>query len=207
MSLIVVDKNKKNKKSRSLTTWLCVIGIIVIIVANIIIWKNYFGDKSQIEVLESEIALVNEQIAEAAQPPANLESELVEAQSELIAALEVFPENVDKTDVIDFIINTAEACDVLVVPLMSEGLEISNIGQSYLVLKYSGTVIGKLNNATNFITMLRNGDYTTIIITECTVERITELESDISGSEIEVAIDLSFALYATSVLESKDTIL
>jgi len=74
-------------------------------------------------------------------------------------------------------------------------------------LKYSGTVIGKLNNATNFITMLRNGDYSTIIITECTVERTTKLDSDVSGSEIEVTIDLSFALYATSILQTKDTIL
>lgn len=201
------DKLNKNKKSRSLTTWLWVIGIIAIIVVNFIIWKNYFGEKSQIEVLENEIALVNQQISQADQPPANLESELEKNQDDLAAALQIFPSNVDKTDVIDFIINTAEACDVLVVPLMSEGLETSHIGQSYVVLKYSGTVIGKLNNATNFITMLRNGDYSTIIITECTVERTTKLDSDVSGSEIEVTIDLSFALYATSILQTKDTIL
>jgi hypothetical protein len=201
------DKLSKNKKSSSLITWLWVIGIIAIIVANAFIWKNYFGDKSQIEVLENEIALVNQQIAQAAQPPSNLESELEKAEDDLATALQVFPANIDKTDVIDFIINTAEVCDVQVIPLMSEGLEISDIGQSYTILKYSGTVIGKLNNATNFITMLLNGDYSTIIITDCTVERITELDSDISGSDIEVAIDLSFALYATSVLQSKDTIL
>lgn len=201
------DKLNKNKKSRSLTTWLWVIGIIAIIVVNFIIWKNYFGEKSQIEVLENEIALVNQQISQADQPPANLESELEKNQDDLAAALQIFPSNVDKTDVIDFIINTAEACDVLVVPLMSEGLETSHIGQSYVILKYSGTVIGKLNNATNFITMLRNGDYSTIIITECTVERTTKLDSDVSGSEIEVTIDLSFALYATSILQTKDTIL
>ncbi len=201
------DKLNKNKKSRSLMTWLWVLGIIAIIVANFIIWKGYFGEKSQIEVLENEIALVNQQISQADQPPANLESELEKTQDDLAEALQIFPSNVDKTDVIDFIIKTAEACDVLVVPLMSEGLETSNIGQSYVILKYSGTVIGKLNNATNFITMLRNGDYSTIIITECTVERTTQLESDVSGSEIEVTIDLSFALYATSILQSKDTIL
>jgi len=201
------DKLNKNKKSRSLMTWLWVVGIIAIIVVNFIIWKNYFGEKSQIEVLENEIALVNQQISQADQPPANLESELEKNQDDLAAALQIFPSNVDKTDVIDFIINTAEACDVLVVPLMSEGLETSHIGQSYVVLKYSGTVIGKLNNATNFITMLRNGDYSTIIITECTVERTTKLDSDVSGSEIEVTIDLSFALYATSILQTKDTIL
>jgi hypothetical protein len=201
------DKLSKNKKPRSLTAWLWVIGIIIIIVANIFIWKNYFGDKSELATLNDEIAVVNQQIAQAAQPPSNLEYELEKAEDDLAAALKVFPANIDKTDVIDFIINTAEACDVQVIPLMSEGLEISNTGQSYIILKYSGTVIGKLNNATNFITMLLNGDYSTIVITDCTVERITEPDSDISGSEIEVAIDLSFALYATSVLQSKDTIL
>ncbi len=207
MSVIVVDKNKNSKKSRSLTSWLWVIGIIAIIVVNIIIWKNYFGDKSEIEGLNSEIALVEHQIAQAAQPPANLESELVKAQKDLTAALEVFPEKIDKTDLIDFVITTAEMCDVQVIPLISEGLVTGGTSQSYVVLQYSGTVIGKLNNATNFITMLRNGDYSTIIITECTVERMTAVDSDISGGEIEVTIDLTFELYATSVLESKDAIL
>lgn len=207
MSIIVIDKNKNNKKSRSLITWLWVVGIIAIIVVNIIVWRSYFGNKSEIDVLNNEITLVNQQIAQAAQPSANLESELVKAQSDLAAALQVFPENVDKTDVIDFVVTTAETCDVQVIPLMSEGLETSNSGQSYVVLQYSGTVIGKLNNATNFITMLRNGDYATIIITECTVERISSLDSDVSGGEIEVTIELAFELYATSVLESKDTVL
>jgi hypothetical protein len=200
------NRLNKNKKPRSLTTYLWVVGIIAIIVVNIIIWKNYFGDKSEIEALNSEIALVEQQIAQAAQPSTNLESELVKAQRDLAAALEVFPENIDKTDVIDFVITTAEMCDVQVIPLISEGLKMSNTGQSYMVLQYSGTVIGKLNNATNFITMLRNGDYSTIVITECTVERMTAVDSDISGGEIEVTIDITFELYATSVLEDKDMI-
>ena len=200
------NRLNKNKKPRSLTTYLWVVGIIAVIVVNIIIWKNYFGDKSEIEALNSEIALVEQQIAQAAQPSTNLESELVKAQRDLAAALEVFPENIDKTDVIDFVITTAEMCDVQVIPLISEGLVTSGASQSYVVLQYSGTVIGKLNNATNFITMLRNGDYSTIVITECTVERMTAVDSDISGGEIEVTIDITFELYATSVLEDKDMI-
>ena len=207
MSVIVVNKNKSNKKSGSLIKWLWIIGIIGIIVANIIIWKNYFGEKSEIEVVQNEIELVNQQIAQAAQPPADLESALLKAQSSLAAALEVFPENIDRNDVVDFILSTAEACDVVMVPLVSEGLEVSDFGQSYLALQYSGTVIGKLSDATNFITMLRNGDYSTIVITECTVERMTALDSEVSGGEIEVNINLEFSLYATSVIENKDTIL
>ncbi|MBN1160783.1 MAG: hypothetical protein JXA17_02400 [Dehalococcoidales bacterium] len=207
MSLSIAERNKINKKSRSLTNWLWVIGIIAIIVVNIIIWKNYLGEKSEIEVLQNEIALVNQQIAQAAQPPTNLESELERAQSELAAALEVFPERIDKTDVVDFIINTAEACDVRIIPLIWEGQKVSDTGQSYVVLQYSGTVIGKLTDATNFITMLRNGDYSTIIITECTVERTSALDSDVSSSEINVTIDLVFSLYAISILDSKDSIL
>ena len=207
MSVIVVNKDKNKKKSGSLIKWLWIIGIIGIIVANIIIWKNYFGEKSEIEVVQNEITLVNQQIAQAAQPPTDLESALLKAQSDLAVALEVFPENVDKNDVVDFVLNTAEACDVVMVPLVSEGLVVSNIGESYLALKYSGTVIGKLSDATNFITMLQNGDYSTIVITECTVERMTALDSEVSGGEIEVTIDLEFSLYATSVIESKDAVL
>jgi hypothetical protein len=203
----MINKSKSDKKRRSWVPLITVIAIIAIAVANIIIWKNYFGVKSEIEVLQDEVALVSQQIAQAAQPPANLESELEKAQSDLVAALQVFPVKVDKTDVIDFILTTAKACDVQIIPLISEGLKTSDTGQSYVILKYSGTVTGKLNNATNFITMLRNGEYSTMIITECVIDRITEPESTVTGSEIEVAIDLSFALYATSILDSKDTIL
>lgn len=199
----IIDKSK-NKKPRSLMSWLGVIAVIAIIVVNIVMWKSYFAEKSQIDVLKDEIAQVNQQTSEVAQPPSGLESQLLEAQNNLTAALQVFPANVDRNDVVDFIFSTANACNIQMIPLVSDGWEVESTGQAYFVLKYHGTVTGNLMNATNFITLLRNSDYPTLIITGCNVERVSGLYADIPDSDLEVSIELSIALYTTSIQANKD---
>jgi hypothetical protein len=200
----MADKSKNNKKSRSLMSWLGVIAFIAIIVVNIIMWKGYFAEKSQIDVLKDEVAQVNQQASHVARPPSGLESKLLEAQNNLTEALKVFPANVDRNDVVDFILNTANTCHVNMMPLISDGWETESMGKSYLALKYHGTVTGTLMNATNFITLLRNSDYPTMIITGCNVERASGLFMDIPDSNIEVIIDLSLALYSASIQVDKD---
>ena len=199
------EKSNNNKKNRIPVKWLAVIALIAIIIANFIVWKNYFGENSGIDALKSEVIAVGQQILEAEQPPSGLETKLQQATDNLTAALQGFPVNVDRNDVVDFILNTAEACDVQVLPLVSEGIGASYSGQSDLILRYSSTVTGKLNNATNFITMLRNGDYPTMVITECSVERVSGLDIDVSDSDLEVTIEISFALYTASIQVTKDT--
>lgn len=194
----------KNKKPRSLMSWLGVIAIIAIIVVNFVMWKNYFAEKSQIDVLKEEITQVDQQTSELAQPPSGLESQLLAAQNKLSAALQVFPANVDRNDVVDFIIITANACSVQMIPLVSDGWETESTGQAYLVLRYHGTVTGTLINASNFITLLRNNDYPTMIITGCTVDRVSGLYMDVPDSDLEVSIELSIALYTTSIQSIKD---
>jgi len=207
MKNYIVDKSRNNKKHRSYMSWLGVVAIIAIIVINFIMWKGYFVEKSQIDVLNEEIAQVNEQTSQVAQPPSGLESQLLEAQNDLMKALQVFPANIDRNDVVDFIIYTANACNVQMIPLVSNGWEIESIGQSFIVLKYHGTVNGILINVSNFITMLRNGDYPTMIITGCDVERVSGLIADIPDSDIVVNIELSIALYTTSIITSGNTTL
>jgi len=200
----LTDKSKNTKKHHSLMSWLGVLAIIAIIVVNIIMWKNYFAEKSQIGVLKDEVAQVNQQTSQVAQPPSGLEPKLLAASNNLTAALQVFPANVDRNDVVDFVLHTANSCNVQMMPLISDGWDIESMGQSYFALKYHGTVTGTLINATNFITLLRNSDYPTMIITGCNVERESGLFTDIPDSNIEVTIDLSLALYTTSIKVDKD---
>lgn len=199
MRINFTGKSKNNKKPRSLMSWLAVIAIMAIIVVNIIVWKGYFTEKSQIVDLKDEVTEVNLQTSQLAQPPTDLDSRLLEAQDNLTAALQVFPANVDRNDVVDFIFSTANACQVQIIPLISDGWDIESVGQSYLVLKYHGIVTGTLINTSNFITMLRSGDYPTMIITGCSVDRVSGLDADIPDSSLEVSIDLSLALYTTSI--------
>ena len=206
MKIKFTGKFKNNKITRLAITWLGVIAIIAIVVVNIVMWKNYFEKQSQLDILKSEVQLINEQISQAAEPPTDLESKLEKAEDDLAIARQVFPENVDRNDVVDFILNTAEECQVQIMPLVFDGWGAESSGQSYLVLKYYGTVTGKVSDTTNFLTKLRNGDYTTIVITECTIERKSGPDISIPDDDIEVTIDLAIELYTSSVQANEDTV-
>ena len=206
MKKSLLGKSKNKKLTRLAITWFGVIALITIVVVNIVMWKNYFEKQSQLDVLKSEVQLINEQISQVAEPPTDLESKLEKAEDDLVIAQQVFPENVDRNDVVDFILITAEECDVQIMPLIFDGWGAGRAGQSYLVLRYYGTVIGKVSDATNFLTKLRNGDYTTIVITECTVERRSGPDISIPDDDIEVIIDLAIELYTSSVQAYEDTI-
>lgn len=199
MKLNFTDKSKNNKKPRSLLPWLGVIVIIAVIVVNYIVWNGYFAEKSQIDLLKDEIDQVDQQTSQLAPPPPDLESKLLEAQNNLAAALKVFPADVDRNDVVDFIFSTANTCHVQMIPLVADGWETESIGESCIVLRYHGIVTGTLINTSNFLTMLRNSDYPTMIITECNVDRVSGFIADIPDSSLQVSIDLSLALYTTSL--------
>jgi hypothetical protein len=192
------DESRSSKITRYMVKWIGVIVLIAIIVANFILWRGYFSGQSELDVLKGEVEAVNQQISQAVEPPVDLDSKLTEAEDGLTLALQVFPGDVDRNDVVDFILNTAETCDVQIIPLVFDGWQVKRIGQSYMVLKYQGTVIGKVSDATNFITMLCNSDYPTLMITECTVERTSALEISIPDSEIGVTIDLEITLFTHS---------
>jgi hypothetical protein len=199
----LASETKNKKKSRFPIVWLGVFALFIIIVANIIVWNKYFENQGQVQILKDEITLVNEKISQTAEPPSDLESRLEIVKDDLEIARQVFPQNVDGNDVVDFILNTAEECQVQIVPLVSEGWGTER--QSYTALKYHGTVTGSLAHATNFMTMLRSSKYPTMIITQCTIKRITAQNISIPESDIEVTIDLVIALYASSIQGNEDT--
>src|SRR4030042_501461 len=95
---------KNIKRIFSLTS-LGVILLVVVIVANGILWRNNEGKRVQIDDLNSEISRVHQNIAGAPQPPEDLESRLAAAEVELAAAKNTFPSTVNQNDVIDYIIN------------------------------------------------------------------------------------------------------
>ena len=126
------------------------IALVVIIAANIVIWRNYSDKQTQVENLKAEVQQVNQKISQAAQPPSDLESKLETAKGDLAKALLIFPANVDRNDVVEFILSTAEECQVQLVPLMAESGASGSTG-SFSVLRYSGTVSGSLGKVSSFM--------------------------------------------------------
>jgi hypothetical protein len=195
----LINEAKTNKKRPLQMILLAAVVLILIIGGNIMVWRGYFDKQGQVEPLKIEVAQVNQQLVQASEYPAGLNEELARLQAELAEALAVFPDNIDRNDVIDFILNTAEWCGVTVVPLVAEGVEPGDIGQASNTLKYHGTVTGTLSRTSLFMTMLHAGKYPSMIITQCSVHRITSQDEYIPTNDIVVAVDFEISFYVNSI--------
>jgi Tfp pilus assembly protein PilO len=196
MELNMMGEPKKGKQRKFSLVWLGLVALAAIIVVNVIIWRSYSDKQAQAGVLEVQAQDVQQQISQVLAPPEDLEARLTEAQSELAEALLVFPAKIDMNDVVDFILTTAEACQVELVPLVAEG---GGTGESYYELRYSGTVSGSLSQVSNFMTKLHTDKYATMVITECSVQRVAIPDVNRSESDIDVTVNFSVALYVSSI--------
>ena len=192
-------EHKKNKKRTIPMTLLGVVVLVVVIVVNIVFWRGYFDKQAQAGAIKVEVQQVNQLIAQAAEPPSELQAQLVAVQADLENALAVFPKNIDRNDVIDFILDTAEECQVQILPLVSEGEESGGTGGSYKVLGYHGTVTGSLGHTSSFMTKLHSGKYSTMIITDCAVQWTSQEVNISSIDDITVVVQLNLAFYVSSI--------
>ena len=189
---------KNNIKRIFSLTSIGVILLAIVIAANGILLRNNEGKRVQIDDLNSEISQVQQNIAGTPQAPDDLESRLAAVEAELAAAKNTFPSAVNRNDVIDYIINVAAECRVQVIPLVVMGWAPGNTGQSYRILRFSTTVIGHLEDTNAFMTRLQKGEYPTLIITECTVQRVEDVDVSDPERNAQVMVDLSIALYVSS---------
>ncbi len=173
--------------------------LVIILVGNYIVWRGYFNKQGQVEPLKIELSQVNQQLAQASEIPSGLDDELARVQSELAKALEVFPDNIDRNDVIDFILSTATRCGVTVVPLVADGVELGEVAQASNTLKYHGTVTGTLGQTSLFMTQLHTAKYPSMIITECSVKRLSSEDENIPTDDISVTIEFKISFYVTSI--------
>jgi hypothetical protein len=195
-------ENRETGKKRKITVPLMLLGVVAligVIVFNIITWQAYIGQQSEVGALEIKVEQVNKLIAQAAEPPTELQAQLAQAQADLEVALSVFPQNVDRNDVFDFILATAEAYHVQIIPLIAEGEETGGTGRSYKKLKYHGTVTGSLGDVSSFMTALHYGKYPSMLITDCTLQRTAQEGSVNSINDVTVVVDISLAFYVSSV--------
>jgi hypothetical protein len=198
MKNMVIDKPKNKKKALFTMAGLAAIALVIVIAVNFIMWKNYGAKQIELDSLKAEVIQVKEQAANVVAPPSGLETTLETAKINLANALQIFPENIDRNDVVDFILKTAANCTVSVIPLESEGWTIAS-GQPYQVLSYRSTVTGTLNDTSVFMTKLHGGIYPTMMIKDCTITRTPPLYFSVPEDKMLVSIDMKINLYAVSV--------
>lgn len=202
MKMKTAGEARNNKKRGFPYALLGAAALIAVIAANVMVWNGARARQGQVEDLKAQIVQVNKQVSQVAAPPAGLESKLQAAQAALALAGQGYPADIDRNDVFDFMLITAEVSEVEILPLAFEGME--SAGDSYFTLIYRTTITGTLDNTADFMTRLHKDMYPTMTITECTVQRMSAPDPAIPEDEIEVSIDLSISLYVASVESGED---
>lgn len=190
---------KKNKKKRKLTlntVWLIL--LVAVAAANLYVWRIDTAGEEQIAGLTGNISALEQQIDEITLPADDLDAKLVALEAELALTQEGFPATVDRNEVTDYLLKTAEECGVQILPLVSEGWSEENIGQSYNVLSLSAIAEGSLTDVKKFITCLQNGRYKTLTIPDCTVERKDTKTISSNEDEMQVTVDIKIGIYTFS---------
>jgi septal ring factor EnvC (AmiA/AmiB activator) len=194
----------KNKKRMISLTAFGVIVLVVVIAANVVVWKNNRDKQSQIAGLQSEISQVQQKIKASPATPADLDARLAVAQAALAEAQNVLPGTISRNDVIDYILNTGAQSQVQVVPLVSAGLAPGNAKQSYRVFTFTATITGTLENAMDFMTRLQGDKFPTLVITDCSVTKIEATDFARPEKSTHVTVSLSIAVYIASPATSED---
>lgn len=192
------ETKKSKRKLPSATAIILAALIIVIIVANAVVWKNRLPRSAEIASLTTEISQVSQEIRKTPAPPSNLQARLTEATANLTAAQTVLPPEFNRNNIIDYIINLSRACQVEVLPIASQGWTEEKGGQFYQVLKLTATLTGSFTQANDFIYRLQHGEYKTLVVPELSFTRRSSPDSAaiFSGDNTMVAVKLSIAIYA-----------
>lgn len=197
-----------NKRTKLSIKSVLAMALVVIVIANIVVWVNHINKSSEAESLRAEITSINEEMQQMTLPESNLEEAIESTQEALTAAVKDFPISLNRNEVMDFILDLADTCGVQVMPLVSEGWSDEEAGASYRVLGFSGTVTGSINDISEFIFELQNGSYETLTIREVTIKNQIGMytENPTYYNDVPVSVSLSIAVYTCPQTTYEDAV-
>ena len=197
-----------NKKTKLSIKSVLAMALVVLVIANIVVWVNHINKRSEAESLRAEITSINEEMQQMTLPESNLEEAIESTQEALTSAVKDFPISLNRNEVMDFILDLADTCGVQVMPLVSEGWSDEEAGASYRVLGFSGTVTGSINDISEFIFELQNGSYETLTIREVTIKNQIGMytENPTYYNDVPVSVSLSIAVYTCPQTTYEDAV-
>jgi hypothetical protein len=192
-----IKEKKKKNKTFSITT-LIACALIIIVAANIIVWKNRFDKNVEISSLTTEMSSVSREIRTITGTASDLESRLAAEKAALASVQGNFPARFNRNDIIDYIINLSRECKVEALPITSQGWLTENTGQSHNVLKLNTTIAGTYAQVNDFIYKLQHGSYETLVTPEISISRESPAVSadSFSGVKTLVTARLNITIYA-----------
>jgi hypothetical protein len=193
-----------NKKKMISLTTIGLAVLIIVIGANVLLWKSNRDRQSEILILNGEISQVQHKIKGTPVPSADLVSRLAAAKNALTEAQNTLPDAINANDIIDYMIDVADQCQVQAVPLVSEGQEHGKSAQPYQVATFSVTVTGSLKNTTNYMTNLQEGRFPTLFITNCAMDKLEDTDFSRPENSTQVTVKLSIAVYTAAPPAGED---
>lgn len=160
---------------------------------------GYLGQSREHRLLNDQITELIQALEEMAVPPPDLEEQLAAAQESLAAEQNVFPGEVNSTQVINTILGLADDCEVTAIPLVAQPWSTESMGEySCRVLRLDVDIEGSFSQLLGFIGELENGEFETLVIEDLSVARVSEQPEGEPSSEgiIPVNASLELALYA-----------
>lgn len=200
---MMTEQHIKKKKRKITLNHIGIVVLVIVIAANFFVWKaNAAGKASAVEITNN-IALARQQLSQLVEPEpmADLESRLAAIQDELAATKTGFPSDVDRNEVIDYVLGIAEQHHVQILPLVSDGWSVLSIGQTYKVLSITVTAEGSLENVKDLMTTLQTDRYPTLALSECVVERTSTDSIQSAEDNIQVRVSLRLNIYTSGPVE------
>lgn len=179
--------------------------IISLLVVYYIFGMDYINQRQEREALAFQIATVTQALAQISDPPQdldNLERLLELAQERLAAEQSTFPSRLNSTEVISTILELANSLGVNAIPLVTQSWATEVVGENnYDVLRFTVAAEGNFSQLVNFVSRLENGEYQTLVVEDLTVDRVTPLSEEETGSGGAILFIASFdlAIYAQSL--------
>jgi hypothetical protein len=189
---------KGNVKGLLSATAVIVALLVIVIAANGVVWKNRLARSAVITGLETDLVQVNRNIARIPAPLDDLDVKMAAATAALSAAQTALPPEFNRNDAVDYILKLAEECQVLAMPISSQGWAVEKTALPYVTLKLNTTVNGDFSRVNDFIYRLQHGKYPTLAVPEIDMTRSSDpdLTSDFSGENTDVSVRLSIIIYA-----------
>lgn len=173
--------------------------IIVLLAVYYVVGTDYLKQRQDSESLESQITESTQALALIPPPPADLETRLDEARNGLEVAKNAFPEQLNSTLIIDYILKLAVDAGVKAIPLLTQPWAAQSVGEKdYSILRLQVSVTGTYNRMAAFLVSLENGKYGTLVMEYVIVDSTTTpfKGGGIYGDSAQIDANLEIAVYA-----------
>ena len=148
--------------------------IIALLAVYYMVGTDYLKQRRDNTSLASRITESTQALALIPPPPADLEAQVADARTALDGAKNVFPEQLNSTRIIDYLLKLADEAGVKAIPLLTQPWAVQSVGgKDYSILRLQVAVSGIYNNMFYFLSGLESGDFETLVMERVIVNGIT----------------------------------